>query len=113
MRDADAATLLEARREELLKRLADAEAELEGIRGMRSDSTSDDEHDPEGSTLSGDWSRIVGLREDAAAQLREVDRAVDRLREGSYGVCVVCGRVIPDARLRIKPAADRCVGCAA
>jgi RNA polymerase-binding transcription factor DksA len=112
MRESEAAALLDARRAELLARLASVDAELLSIQGMRSDSTSDDEHDPEGSTLSGDWSRIVAHRNDATAQLRDLERAVERLAAGEYGICVVCGRAIPDARLRVKPAAERCVGCA-
>ena len=101
-----------ARRSELLAGLAAARRELEGVRDARADATADDEHDPEGSTLSGDWSRIVGLQTAAEAQLDEVQRALERLAAGTYGVCVTCGRRIPVERLRARPAADRCVTCA-
>ncbi|MCU1422926.1 MAG: molecular chaperone DnaK [Microbacteriaceae bacterium] len=92
--------------------LATTAGELDGIRAARADATADDEHDPEGSTLSADWSRIVGLQADARAQLTAIDRALERLQSGAYGVCVTCGRDIPLARLRARPAADRCVSCA-
>ena len=43
----------------------------------------------------------------------QVERALDRLREGAYGICEGCGRRIPEARLRYQPAATRCVECQA
>ncbi|HKW71778.1 MAG TPA: TraR/DksA C4-type zinc finger protein [Candidatus Dormibacteraeota bacterium] len=41
----------------------------------------------------------------------QVERALERLHEGSYGICEVCGRRIPEARLKFQPAATRCVEC--
>ena len=101
-----------ARQSELTDSLVIAARELDGVRDARADATADDEHDPEGSTLSGDWSRISGMSADVRAQLAEVQRALDRLDAGTYGVCVTCGRSIPSARLMARPAADRCVACA-
>src|SRR5437867_3385478 len=43
----------------------------------------------------------------------QVERALERLREGAYGVCEGCGRRIPVARLKYQPAATRCVECQA
>lgn len=43
----------------------------------------------------------------------QVERALERLREGAYGICEGCGRRIPEARLRYQPAATRCVECQA
>jgi RNA polymerase-binding transcription factor DksA len=41
----------------------------------------------------------------------QVERALQRVREGAYGVCEACGRRIPSARLQYQPAATRCVEC--
>lgn len=41
----------------------------------------------------------------------QVERALERLRDGAYGICEGCGRRIPDARLQYQPAATRCVEC--
>jgi RNA polymerase-binding transcription factor DksA len=41
----------------------------------------------------------------------QVERALERLREGAYGICEGCGRRIPSERLRYQPAATRCVEC--
>lgn len=45
------------------------------------------------------------------AELREIDTALRRIEEGSYGQCSVCGIDIPLARLRAQPAAERCIDC--
>jgi DnaK suppressor protein len=41
----------------------------------------------------------------------QVERALERVREGAYGVCESCGHRIPTDRLRFQPAATRCVEC--
>ena len=45
------------------------------------------------------------------AERREVQAALARLREGSYGECVQCGEAVGYERLRIAPAAGRCLRC--
>jgi RNA polymerase-binding transcription factor DksA len=41
----------------------------------------------------------------------QVERALERVREGAYGICEACNRRIPQARLDFQPAATRCVEC--
>lgn len=41
----------------------------------------------------------------------QVEHALERLREGAYGICEGCARPIPEARLEYQPAATRCVEC--
>ena len=104
--------LMEDRRHEVRARLASIEAQLAGIRDARSGANDDDEHDPEGSTLSTEWSRAEGRRTDALRELAELDAARERIAGGSYGVCLSCGDQIPIDRLRLLPAATSCVPCA-
>jgi RNA polymerase-binding transcription factor DksA len=51
----------------------------------------------------------VSAQEHLLAMLEEVRRAQQRLHEGTYGVCEVCGEPIPDGRLEARPWATRCV----
>ena len=44
-----------------------------------------------------------------ARELREVDDALKRIDEGSYGICVDTGEPIPYERLRARPTAIRTV----
>lgn len=93
-------------------RLATLDDTLAELRADRGADVADDEHDPEGVTLSGEWARAVGLAEAARREIGEIDEAVRRWEAGTYGVCVDCGRGIPIARLRARPFATRCVSCA-
>jgi RNA polymerase-binding protein DksA len=44
-------------------------------------------------------------------ELRQIDGAMQRLLDGSYGVCRNCGIEIPIERLRAQPTATRCIRC--
>jgi DnaK suppressor protein len=48
-----------------------------------------------------------GRRDDLRNELAAVDRAEQRLADGTYGVSIESGEPIPDERLEIKPAAER------
>lgn len=106
------ALLLRAQRDELLDGIGASERLLETIREARSDTPADDEHDPEGSTLSTEWSRAEGLHAGAQRELAEIDSAILRLGAGDYGTCAGCQQPIPHDRLRVRPTATLCVACA-
>ena len=44
-------------------------------------------------------------------ELREVEGALLRMKDGSYGECIDCGNNIPYARLHANPSASRCIVC--
>jgi len=52
-----------------------------------------------------DMSRVAMFE----ARLRQIDDAFDRLKQGSYGICIDCGQAIPDDRLRLVPDTPYCV----
>ncbi len=103
---------LRERARELDGLLAQLESDERAVRADRADGTADDEHDPEGSTLSGEWQRIDALRRATLAERAEVDAALARVADGTYGICRRCGRAIPEARLTARPMAAMCVECA-
>jgi DnaK suppressor protein len=45
------------------------------------------------------------------ASIREVDRALEKLEAGTYGMCDVCGEPIPQERLEVIPWTALCVRC--
>lgn len=104
--------LLDDLRAQAAARVASTTATLATLTHDQEGSNDDDEHDPEGVTLSSEWSRLTGLAEAAASELREVDDAISRMDAGTYGVCARCGRRIPSARLEVRPFATHCVSCA-
>jgi len=52
-----------------------------------------------------------GFAEIATADLKRINRALQRIDEKTYGSCEVCGANIPEARLRALPFAELCVDC--
>ena len=44
-------------------------------------------------------------------ELRDVEAALARIREQTYGVCSGCGGAVPFERLRAYPTAKRCIRC--
>lgn len=44
--------------------------------------------------------------------LREIELALRRVEDGSYGECEECGHAIAPGRLRANPTARYCIGCA-
>lgn len=93
-------------------RLQRLDADEQSLRLDRADGTADDEHDPEGSTLSGEWQRVEALRRAALTERDEVSAALARLAAGEYGRCANCGRPIGEARLEARPMATLCIACA-
>jgi RNA polymerase-binding transcription factor DksA len=85
---------------------------LDEVREARSDASADDEHDPEGPTLSAEWSRISGVHTELAEKVAAIDRALQRMAGGTYGICTRRGEPIGVARLEARPAAELCIECA-
>ncbi len=106
-----AADLLEAERSRCLTQLNRLEQEFQGIIESGSGGT-DDEHDPEGATLAYERQHVAALAGQVQQHLAEIDAAVGRLQDGSYGQCESCGQLIGAARLTARPMATTCVGCA-
>lgn len=53
--------------------------------------------------------RVLALVEGLRANLADVERAVERMDAGTYGVCERCGRPIEGERLEALPTATRCI----
>jgi DnaK suppressor protein len=67
----------------------------------------------DGTTEAVDRLAKVGAAEQLASMRTDVTRALEKLDDGTYGLCDRCGRSIPDERLEARPASVRCVDCAA
>jgi DnaK suppressor protein len=70
--------------------------------------------DPYGSaSLTHDDEIAAAVVERRARELKEVNRALEEMDAGRYGICQDCGEAIAEARLRALPFATRCVACQA
>lgn len=63
----------------------------------------------DGTSMAVDRLSAVSAQEHLLAILEDVRRARQRLADGTYGVCEVCGQPIPEERLEVRPWALRCV----
>lgn len=91
--------------------LEDLEAEYAALADP--DNTSlDDEHDSEGSTVGFERARVAGLLERTRKQIADLEAAAQRRADGSYGTCISCGGPIGADRLVALPATQLCVACA-
>jgi DnaK suppressor protein len=58
-----------------------------------------------------DQQRDLALRDRAIQHLAQVDAALARLDEGTFGQCIRCGSQIAPARLEALPWAAHCIDC--
>lgn len=54
----------------------------------------------------------VGLANDLEITASRVERALEKLEEGTYGTCDNCGEPIAAGRLKVSPASSLCIECA-
>ncbi|MEV5750569.1 TraR/DksA C4-type zinc finger protein [Actinoallomurus sp. NPDC052308] len=112
----DASSPAEALRAERASTLEQIEALTRDWEGIVESSTQmgavDDEHDPEGATIAFERAQVESLLDQARRRLADLDQAVERLRDGTYGTCENCGGPIAPERLVARPAARTCIACA-
>ncbi len=108
----EVAARLLTERDEAVRRLERLRGDFGGIVDASRDSNADDEHDPEGATIAFERSQVDALVRQAERRLDEIDEALARVQDGSYGRCAVCGRPIAAERLEVRPTARTCVACA-
>jgi DnaK suppressor protein len=100
MDDDRARELLAAERQRVEQAIASldaGEAQAEDEQGEPGERDSEDLYEKE---------RDTGRVEDLSAQLGAVERAEQRLQEGTYGLSVRSGEPIPDDRLQVLPTAE-------
>jgi len=97
---------LSARRAELRKRLTADLAQLGSQKlGTAASDVADAAFDHTGEELSSQ------LAELEARELNQVERALLRLKQGTYGLCEACSCKIPVARLNVLPYSTLCIKC--
>lgn len=101
--------LLEEERNRKLELLKALRSDITSVSLARQDSNVDDEHDPEGSTIAFELSQASALMGQSRVGLEQIDEALARIADGSYGRCAICGVTIPEGRLEARPWTPFCV----
>ena len=96
-------------RSKYVKSAASFKAEADSlIEGREPGDVDFGEEGGEGDTLAVERERDLALSAHAQQAVDEIDAALERLKKGTYGICVVSGKNIPKERLRAIPwAAER------
>ncbi len=106
--------LLEDEQTRLAEVIRDIDEAQEDLRlSETSAERSPDPNTAEGGSLVFEIEKELSLYENAKGLLAQAGEALQRIDEGTYGICADCSKRIPAARLQVKPEAARCVACQA
>ncbi len=92
-------------RDEFLAQGLTSESEGESLAEL----SSVDQHQADLGTETFERERDLSILERVEAELADVEHALRRLDEGTYGTCEACGKPISDDRLEAQPAARFCL----
>lgn len=81
-----------------------------GVRALESSGDSS-ENPAEQATDNSDQEISLGRLESRTRELREIDEALQRIRDKSFGICEECAKPVPEARLEAIPYARLCAAC--
>ena len=108
----------DALRERLLQERQRLEAEIRELDADLSESLKDssaespyDQHMAETATVTLDREIDLTLEGNALASVAQINRALGKLENGTYGVCDGCGKMIGEERLKVAPFATLCIDC--
>jgi RNA polymerase-binding protein DksA len=102
---------LNAERSRVMREIADVDEALSISLEDSTDENLYDQHMADSATPMLNREIDVSLEENARNVLAQIDRALQKLDEGSYGICDNCGQTINDERLEVVPYATLCVEC--
>lgn len=68
-----------------------------------------DQHPADQGTETFEQEKALSILEQHQADLADVELALGKLADGTYGKCEACGKEIPQARLEARPAARFCL----
>ena len=94
---------LSQQRAELTERIARIRANLG--RGL-------DANSAEQATQLENEEVLHDLVDEAQEELVQIDAALQRVADGTYGLCSACGEQIDSRRLEANPSATECISCA-
>ncbi len=75
----------------------------------QSELSSSDQHPAEQATETMERELDMGVAQRMGRELAEVEAALHRVEDGSYGRCEICGKSIGEERLEVMPAARFCI----
>ena len=106
---------LEEKKEQLLAQLSRVGHKVEGEGENNFEASYPDYGDPasieDSANEVADYTTNLSFERDLENELRAVEKALQRVADGKYGVCTYCGQDIEKERLKIRPESTSCVSC--
>jgi RNA polymerase-binding protein DksA len=103
---------LEAERKRVTDALQYLHSETPNPDGEETQEGRMEDHLADSAAVTYDREMDFSLEENSEQVLDEIDRALKRIENGSYGKCANCGKDIPAERLEAIPYAEYCIDCA-
>ena len=103
---------VEAERRRVAHQVAALGRDVDEIVAASAMVATDDEHDPEGSTIAYERAKASALLGLAERDLAALDEQLERIDDGRAATCARCGGDIALERLLALPVTSLCVGCA-
>lgn len=103
-------TLLEER-ERVVHAIEHLHQETAGSIEDEGEEIQSDNHLGDMATITFDREMSYTLEENAEHVLEEIDSALRRIEDGTFGICADCGQPIAEGRLEAIPYATKCVDC--
>lgn len=106
----DAEKTLRDERANLIHQLSELGANDDG---QLRDDVSYGEGFADAAAATAERTEVIGLVDSVKTMLDNVDAALERIAEGTYGTCAECGKKIAKARIEFRPESIYCVDCKA
>ena len=97
--------ILRSRREQIIKNISNVEEELDQLQSMELN----DEGDYAAASNDNIVENAIGIQQDI--ERHEIEAALARIKDGSYGICDMCEEPIGIHRLKVKTHAKYCIDC--
>ena len=62
-------------------------------------------------SFESDRSTLLRIRDRESYLIRKIKNALDRIEDGSFGICELCEKEISIARLKFRPVTTYCIKC--
>ncbi len=102
---------LQDEHERLLKQLHQVRASAPAVGDMKEGSPYGKKE--EGASEAFELEKRLALEKRLTASLSEVEHALRKFEQGTYGTCDICGRQVELERLDVLPHANLCMSCKA
>jgi len=93
------------RKKQILKNIKEAQSEI----GELKNSEASDEADF--ASISSDSAIEAVISKKQQKELEEIEYAINKIEDGTYGICEMCEDEIGVERLKVKPQAKYCIVC--